>query len=732
MPVTVVDVIVDLPAHSQVEGALSYTSTQPVVEGALVRVPLGKTQVMGIVWQVLPVSDSEVLSPELTDEPSSGSFKMRPIVEILGMVPALDAHWMALVAFTAQYYQRSLGEVALQALPPALRKLDSVQLLRRLKKLEKPSVANPTSATEAQQEQVPSHLILPELTAEQNAVLGQLAPYLSVCVSVKTSYIEEKSAQPFKVPAKAPVFLLQGATGSGKTEVYMRAAQTVLENDAQAQVLILVPEINLTPQLQARFEERFPAHRIVSMHSGMTSAQRLQAWLLAHTGQARIVLGTRMAVFASMPGLKLIVVDEEHDPSYKQYEGARWSARDLAIWRGWREGFVVMLGSATPSLESWLHAKQGRYKLLTMPTRVGGGVMPKVRIVDMQQVPRGMLLAPALVRAMQERLDRGEQSMVLLNRRGYAPVLHCTSCGWQTQCPNCSAWRVFHRVDRSLRCHHCGMTEPVPRVCPECGDPDLQPIGKGTERLEEQLKEVFVRPDGSPAHVLRIDADSTRQAGSLVEQLTQVHHGEVDILVGTQMIAKGHDFRRVTLVAAVNPDMALFSSDFRSGERLFSLLMQAAGRGGRDALLAGQSELWIQTQQAAHPLFKALKGYDFEAFANASLEEREMAAMPPYMHLALVRVEARTQEAGQEFLAHIHAQGLALLEDMGLSERLMLYPPIPAAMQRIANLERLQMLLESSSRQVLQRFLAAWRPVLHETRVRGVVRWAIDVDPQSV
>jgi len=439
-----------------------------------------------------------------------------------------------------------------------------------------------------------------------------------------------------------------------------------------------------------------------------------------------------MAIFASIPQLSLIVVDEEHDPSYKQYEGARWSARDLAVWRGWHGKVPVILGSATPSLESWRHAQQGQYQLLEMPLRIGQGGMPKVRMVDMRQMPRQTVLAPALLQAMQQRIARGEQSLVLLNRRGYAPVLHCVSCGWQSQCPYCTAWRVYHRIDRTLRCHHCGFTEPVPKACPQCGDPDLQPIGRGTERLEEQLKALLQRPDGSAARVLRIDADSTRHAGSLVAHLKQVHDGDVDVLLGTQMIAKGHDFRLVTLVAAVNPDTALFSNDFRAGERLFSLLLQAAGRAGRDARLSEQSELWIQTTQPEHPLFKALKTYDFSAFARAMLEEREMAAMPPFMHQALVRAQARTQEAAQEFLNQIHQQGQEIIQSMQLADYLTLYPPIPAAMQRVAGIEHAQMLLESRSRQALQQFLNAWRGVLHQVRVRGMVRWAIDVDPQVI
>lgn len=710
MAAFIVDVIVDLPAHSAVEGALSYACDVALAPGGLVRVPLGKKEVLGIVWNVRDsVAASTINTP-------SQSIELKPVIQYLDEIPPLSGAWRDLTAFTAQYYQRSLGEVALQALPPELRKLDAVQLQRRLKRLQGKQEGEVNEAPPA----------LPELTYEQHNAVQQITPAL---------YAAEPLAQQGKseaTSAKAAVFLLEGVTGSGKTEVYMRVVQAALAKNPQAQVLILVPEINLTPQLEARFAQRFPEEQMVSMHSGLTAAQRLRSWLLAHTGRARIVLGTRMAIFASIPQLSLIVVDEEHDPSYKQYEGARWSARDLAVWRGWHEKVPVILGSATPSLESWRHAQQGQYQLLEMPLRIGQGGMPKVRMVDMRQMPRQTVLAPALLQAMQQRIARGEQSLVLLNRRGYAPVLHCVSCGWQSQCPYCTAWRVYHRIDRTLRCHHCGFTEPVPKACPQCGDPDLQPIGRGTERLEEQLKALLQRPDGSAARVLRIDADSTRHAGSLVAHLKQVHDGDVDVLLGTQMIAKGHDFRLVTLVAAVNPDTALFSNDFRAGERLFSLLLQAAGRAGRDARLSEQSELWIQTMQPDHPLFKALKTYDFSAFARAMLEEREMAAMPPFMHQALVRAQARTQEAAQEFLNQIHQQGQEIIQSMQLADYMTLYPPIPAAMQRVAGIEHAQMLLESRSRQALQQFLNAWRGVLHQVRVRGMVRWAIDVDPQVI
>jgi primosomal protein N' (replication factor Y) len=486
-----------------------------------------------------------------------------------------------------------------------------------------------------------------------------------------------------------------------------------------------------------------------------------------------------MAVFASMPQLRLIVVDEEHDPSYKSSEGARYSARDLAVYRGRLEGAKVILGSATPSLESWHHSRPaadgGRYLRLHMPSRIGAAQgpldavsdqsartamrlragtpdgLPLVRRVDMNHQPRRAVFSLPLLDAIRERVARGEQCMVFLNRRGYAPVLHCAACGWKSECPHCSAFRVFHKIDRTLRCHHCGLTERVPRACPACGNPDIEPMGRGTEQLEEQLAELLadVRrpgtespeyPQGAPLRIARIDADSTRLKGALESQLAAVHAGEVDVLVGTQMIAKGHDFRRITLVAAVNPDGALFSSDFRAPERLFSLLMQAAGRSGRDAALGERSEVWIQTFQPAHPLYAALKAHDYPAFAEQQLQERGQAGMPPFSAQALVRAEARTQEAAQAFLNLARQIALTDRADWPDWERVLeqvfIYPAVPMSIQRVANVERAQMLVESPSRAALQKFLGAWHAVLHRARAapqaKGLIRWAVDVDPLAI
>ena len=704
-------VAVPTPAHSGLGEPLTYRAEAPLPPGSIVRVPLGAREVLGVVW-------GEAAAPE-----AALAAQVRPIAGSFDGLAPLGDDWRQLIAFTARYYQRALGEVALAALPPQLRTLSGTQMARRLKRQRDAALDAAAVAIENE-----------ALTADQARAVARI----------------EQEAGPF---------LLFGTTGSGKTEVYMRAAARVLAAGPDAQVLVLVPEINLTPQLLARFAARFGAglgdSAVVALHSGLTPAQRLGAWLAAHSGRARIVLGTRVAVLASLPGLRLIVVDEEHDPSYKQQEGARYSARDLALYRGKLSGAKVILGSATPSLESW-HASTpapdgpGRYQRLAMPRRVGTAEgadplagLPRVRRVDMSRQPRGTLIAPPLLAAIGERVARGEQTLLLLNRRGWAPVLHCADCGWKSECPHCSAYRVFHKIDRTLRCHHCGFTQRVPRACPDCGNLDIGTLGRGTEQLEERLGELLAevrRPDGTPARIARIDADSTRGKGQLEASLAQVHAGAVDVLVGTQMIAKGHDFRRVTLVAAINPDAALFSSDFRAPERLFALLMQSAGRAGRDAAQSAASEMWVQTQHAQHPLFAALKAHDYPGFAAAQLAERAQAGLPPFTHLALLRADARSQDAAQGFLAAFAQMAQQrLAADPALADALApisWYPAVPLPVQRVAGIERAQMLLESPARGALQRVLAAGQPLLHALRAdpahRAIVRWAIDVDPLAM
>ena len=691
-------VAVETPQHSGLSRPLDYLSERPLTPGTLLRVPLGKREVLGIVWH-----DDAAEPPAAADaaEDAAPRPTLRPVGAAFDALPPLPTAWLALVDFAAAYYQRGTGELALAVLPPELRKLDAPMLAKRLAKLIKRldlvvALPEPSGASQP-----------PQLNTEQVLALQAF---------------EAARAHPRPQP-----ILLHGVTGSGKTEVYLHAAETVLASGRQA--LVLVPEINLTPQLEQRFAQRFPGRRLVAMHSGLTPVQRLSHWLQALLGRADIVLGTRLSVFAPLPRLGLIVVDEEHDPSYKQQEAARYSARDLAVYRAHLERIPVILGSATPSLESWQRADAGRYQRLTLAQRVGDGPLPTVRLFDMGVLPRDKgvtpVFAPRVLQSLRERIERGEQSLVFLNRRGYAPVLHCADCGWKSGCPHCSAWRVFHKGERTLRCHHCGFTERVPRACPDCGNLDISPIGRGTEKLEEQLAELL-----PGARIARLDADTARGKGQLESRLAEVHAGEIDVLVGTQMVTKGHDFRRITLVVAVNPDSALFASDFRAPERLFALLMQAGGRAGRDASAAALSEMWVQTWHPQHPLYAALKRHDFKAFAASQLTDRRNAGLPPFSHLALLRAEARDAAVARAFLRAAAEQAAALPG----ADEVTIYPPVPLTVSKVAGIERLQMLIESPSRVGLQRLLADWLPELHGLRSthKGLARWAIDVDPLSI
>ncbi|HEY5290850.1 MAG TPA: primosomal protein N', partial [Burkholderiales bacterium] len=509
------------------------------------------------------------------------------------------------------------------------------------------------------------------------------------------------------------VFLLHGITGSGKTEIYLRLiARTVA---AGKQALVLVPEISLTPRLTQEFRERFPDTPLVSLHSGLSDGERTQHWLQAQSGAAAIVLGTRLAVFAPLPKLALIVVDEEQDASFKQQDGLRYSARDVAVFRAHQAAIPIVLGSATPALETYAHALSGRYRLLQLSQRaVPQAQLPLVHTVDMRKHKLEEGLAPPVVVALEERLARGEQSLVFLNRRGYAPVLMCSACDWVSGCKRCSTRMVLHLADKQLRCHHCGASTSIPRHCPNCGNADIHPFGRGTQRLEATLAARFPQ-----ARILRIDRDSTRNKGSFSRMLEEIQGGRADILVGTQILAKGHDFPNLTLVAVLNADSALHSADYRAPERLFAQLVQVAGRAGRAGL---PGEVLIQTQYPRHPLYLALAQHDYPGFARALLAEREQAGFPPYVFEAVLRAEAGELKTALGFLRE--AADLAGPPPPGIT----LYDPVPMTVTRLADRERAHLLVQSESRKALQAYLAAWSAKLHALPQRAV-RWHLDVDP---
>jgi primosomal protein N' (replication factor Y) len=645
--------------------------------GQLVLVPFGRREVMGV---ILAVNDASIVPAD----------KLKDVLALRSQLAPLSAEWLALCGFAADYYQRPFGEVAIPGLPKNLRTSKTTALDRALKKL---------AAVESLHDPVPQ--AMPALNAAQQAAADAIA-----------------DADGF-----APT-LLYGVTGSGKTEVYLQTAAQVLARAAAAQsaaqVLILIPEINLTPQLEGNVRARFPGVTVATLHSGLAEGERMTHWLAAHLGRARIILGTRLAVLASLPHLKLLIIDEEHDPSYKQQEGLRYSARDLAVWRARQLGIPVVLGSATPSLETWQHAQSGRYRKLELRERaVKDAVLPKVRLIDMERDKPADGITSTLVAALKSRLQRGEQSLLFLNRRGYAPVLACDACGWISNCSRCTAFMVLHKPEHRLRCHHCSLEQRIPRSCPTCGNVDLQPLGRGTQRIEEGLQQLF--PD---ARLLRIDADSTRRKGSAQAAFDAVHRGDVDILIGTQMVAKGHDFRNLTLVGVLNPDTALFSHDYRAGERLFAQLMQVAGRAGRAAQKEGgsASEVLIQTRYPQHPLYAAVMAHDYDSFARGLLEERQQAGLPPFLYQALLRAEARELEIAIEFLQ----QAAACADHPGI----VVNDPIPMTMTRVANVDRAQLLVESASRPALQAFLKVWMAMLRDIRTRA--KWSLEVDPVDI
>jgi primosomal protein N' (replication factor Y) len=629
--------------------------------GDRVTVPLGRRNQTGVVIEAGIESELEAK-------------RLKAIVDVRSDAPRLPAEWLELMRFLSAYYQRPLGETVVAALPPRLR---SVKPLPRKALAPRAASSNRFVAVHA-------------LTDAQTRVVQAIGTKLGRFAAV----------------------LLHGVTGSGKTEVYLHLIARVIEQGGQA--LVLVPEISLTPQLETRFREAFPEARMAVMHSGLEDVARTSAWLDAARGEAAIVLGTRLAVLAPLPRLALVVVDEEHDASFKQQEGLRYSARDAAVYRAKLSGCPVILGSATPSLESWHNWRQGRYEKLDLAERAAPGArLPLVRTVDLRNVPMEHGFAPVVIESIARRVARGEQSLVFINRRGYAPVLACEACGWCAGCDRCTGRLVLHASDRRLRCHHCGAEHSIPRACPTCGNVDLKAMGRGTQRVEETLAARFPQ-----ARIVRIDRDTARRRGELTQTLQAIRRGEGDILVGTQLLAKGHDFPNLTFVAVLNADHSLLSTDYRSAERLFAVLSQVAGRAGRRA---EPGEVMVQTRYPDHPLFAALARHDFAGFADAELAARTGAGFPPCVFEAALRAEADELSKALAFLGDARA-----LVDAPAEVRV--YDPVPATMTRRAGLERAQLVVQSASRPALQDYLARLSARLFQVAPRSV-RWHLDVDP---
>ena len=708
------------------DGLLTYSHSEPLPPGTRVLVPFRNKTVVGIVWEtdIAPDMDTErILSIQ------TAFVEEKP----------LPQSWRDLLAFTSRYYHYPTGQAVFAALPQGLKETRAVEM---------PQPPLFYALNEAGRAQMPPPSRFNKKAALWDALLsgGMTMAALKQANTQAAKLIEDwaeqgwiettEAAKPilksseFQLNAdqqqasdeiqtafgKFQPFLLYGITGSGKTEVYFDAMAKVLAQGRQ--VLFLLPEINLTPQLLKRVENRFADVPTAVLHSQMAAGKRTQDYLRAMLGQAKLVIGTRLAVFTPLPDVGLIVVDEEHDGSFKQDNELRYHARDLAVWRAKQSGCPVVLGSATPSLESWHKAQSGAYRLLQLTERAHASAqLPQVEIINVGRLKLDNGFSPQALQLLKQNFEAGGMSLVYLNRRGFAPALFCGDCGHTFGCPNCSAKMVLHQRARQLRCHHCDHREPIPFKCPDCGNQDLTAVGHGTQRVEETLRAFLPK-----AAVVRVDRDSTAHKNDWADLYRRIADNEIDILVGTQMLAKGHDFARLNLVIVLNADGSLYSADFRAPERLFAELMQVSGRAGR---ADKPGKVLIQTQLPEHPVFAAVKAQDYAVFAENELNERQMFAMPPFGFQTAVRADAPRVADAMEFL-NAAKETLATL----LPESVSQFGAAPMLMVRLAERERAQIFLESPSRQDLHRAVSLWVQVLQQNR-DGKIRWSVDVDVQE-
>lgn len=715
------------------DGLLTYSHSEPLPQGMRVLVPFRNKTVVGMVWEtdIAPDMDTaRILSIQTTflDE------------------PPLPESWRDLLSFTSRYYHYPTGQAVFAALPQGLKETRAVEmpqppLFYALN--EAGRAQTPPPARFNKKAALWDALLLGGMTmAALKQVNAQAAKLIEdwaelgwietteAAKPVLRSYHGQASHSEFVLNAgqrqasdtiqtalgRFQLFLLYGITGSGKTEVYFDAMAKVLAQGRQ--VLFLLPEINLTPQLLKRVENRFADVPTAVLHSRMAAGRRTQDYLRAMLGQAKLVIGTRLAVFTPMDDVGLIVVDEEHDGSFKQDNELRYHARDLAVWRAKQSGCPVVLGSATPSLESWHKAQSGAYRLLQLTERAHAAAqLPQVDILNVGRLKLDNGFSPQALQLLKQNFEAGGMSLVYLNRRGFAPALFCGDCGHTFGCPNCSAKMVLHQRARQLRCHHCDHREPIPFKCPDCGNQDLTAVGHGTQRVEETLRAFLPK-----AAVVRVDRDSTAHKNDWADLYRRIADNEIDILVGTQMLAKGHDFARLNLVIVLNADGSLYSADFRAPERLFAELMQVSGRAGR---ADKPGKVLIQTQLPEHPVFAAVKAQDYAVFAENELNERQMFAMPPFGFQTAVRADAPRVADAMEFL-NAAKETLAPLLPASVSQ----FGAAPMLMVRLAERERAQIFLESPSRQDLHRAVSLWVQVLQQNR-DGKIRWSVDVDPQE-
>lgn len=715
------------------DGLLTYSHSEPLPQGVRVLVPFRNKTVVGMVWET-----------DIT--PDMDTARILSVRTAFSDEPPLPESWCDLLSFTSRYYHYPTGQAVFAALPQGLKETRAVEM---------PQPPLFYALNEAGRAQMPPPARFNKKAALWDALLsgGMTMAALKQVNAQAAKLIEDWAEQGWieTTEAAKPVlrsyhgqashsefvlnagqrqasdaiqtalgrfqpFLLYGITGSGKTEVYFDAMAKVLAQGRQ--VLFLLPEINLTPQLLKRVEDRFADVPTAVLHSRMAAGRRTQDYLRAMLGQAKLVIGTRLAVFTPMDDVGLIVVDEEHDGSFKQDNELRYHARDLAVWRAKQSGCPVVLGSATPSLESWHKAQSGAYRLLQLTERAHTAAqLPQVDILNVGRLKLDNGFSPQALQLLKQNFEAGGMSLVYLNRRGFAPALFCGDCGHTFGCPNCSAKMVLHQRARQLRCHHCDHREPVPFKCPDCGNQDLTAVGHGTQRVEETLRAFLPK-----AAVVRVDRDSTAHKNDWADLYRRIADNEIDILVGTQMLAKGHDFARLNLVIVLNADGSLYSADFRAPERLFAELMQVSGRAGR---ADKPGKVLIQTQLPEHPVFAAVKAQDYAVFAENELNERQMFAMPPFGFQTAVRADAPRVADAMEFL-NAAKETLAPL----LPESVSQFGAAPMLMVRLAERERAQIFIESPSRQDLHRAVSLWVQVLQQNR-DGKIRWSVDVDPQE-
>ncbi len=699
-------------------------ATPPI--GARVEVPLGRRRVIGVV--IKAVAESSI-------DPA----RLRSVIKCLDNTAILDAELLSLLDWTARYYHHPIGECLAAALPvrlrqghpatPSAQQQWHITAQGKLTQVSDLAIRAPRQAELLERLQATGHLraselgsagdsrgALQRLVARGDAALSQQADYGLINGQAEQSPPELNAEQRLAAEAIEAAddnrpLLLEGVTGSGKTEVYL----TAIENQLQAgrQVLVIVPEIGLTPQLLDRFRQRLSGE-IAVFHSGLPEGERLNAWLAARAGEADVIIGTRSAIFTPLTRPGLIIVDEEHDPSLKQQDGLRYSARDLAVMRAYRLQVPIVLGSATPSLESLANTQAKRYRHYRLDQRAGNAKPPTLRLLDVRGAMMQDGLSALLIESIKAHIGAGNQVLLFLNRRGYAPVLICHDCGWIAECSACDARYTWHRGRNRLVCHHCDEHRAIPAVCPSCSSVDLRALGSGTERIEAALAEAM--PD---VELIRIDRDSTRRRGSFEQAIAKARHGEAKLLLGTQMLAKGHHLPNVTLVGIIDADQGLFGADFRSAERLAQLIIQVAGRAGREV---NPGEVLIQTHHPDHPLLQTLIHGGYPAFAQAALSERQAAGLPPTRALALLRAESAQRSDVSAFLE----QAKALITAQNQIE---LIGPFPAPMERRANRYRMQLFLQADQRGPLQTLLEQWLPNVARSPLARKVRWAIDVDP---